>query len=37
MISYIDASIKQIDEAVTQSWQAFKEYKKLSLKNRADI
>ena len=37
MISYIDASTKEIDEAVTQSWQAFKEYKKLSLKNRADF
>ena len=37
MKTYEDASPKEIEEAVTQSWQAFKEYKRLSLKSRADF
>src|SRR5215203_2823341 len=37
MKTYEDASTKQIEEAVKQSWHAFKEYKKLNLKSRADF
>ena len=37
MKTYEDASPKEIEEAVTQSWKAFKEYKRLSLKGRADF
>ena len=37
MASYKDATLQQVDEAVKQSWQAFREYRKKSLKQRAEF
>src|SRR5688572_14624802 len=33
--TYTDATLQEIDEALQQSWQAFKTYRQLSLKERA--
>ena len=37
MKTYEDSSAKQIEEAVTKSWEAFNQYKNINLKNRADF
>src|SRR3954447_22872424 len=35
MARYQDATLNEIDESLIRSWQAFQEYRKLDLKDRA--